>query len=147
MNRFSKLLLLGLASGMALVFMAPAVAAPRLTFKFTAVNIPGSPQVNANGISEAGVVVGEYFDTTGLPHGFILKGKKVTKVDDPKGLGTICQSISPNGLAIVGYYINSAGKNFGFLLKGKTFTDVLGPKGATTSIAYGVNDSGEIVGL
>jgi uncharacterized membrane protein len=70
----------------------------------------------------------------------------VTKVNDPKGLATICEGISPNGSAIVGYYINSMGKNFGFLLKGKTFTDVLGLKGATSSVAYGVNDSGEIVG-
>ena len=147
MNRFSKLLRLWLTFGMALALMATAVAAPRLTFKFTAVNIPGSTQVYAYGVSESGVVVGEYFDSSGLPHGFILKGKTVTRVDDPKGLGTICQNISPNGLAIVGYYINSSGKNFGFLLKGKTFTDILGPKGATTSVAFGVNDSGEVVGF
>jgi hypothetical protein len=124
MNRFSKLLLIGFACGMAVPLMAPAVAAPTLTLKFTPVNIPGAVQVQAFGISEAGVVVGDYFDTTGLPHGFILKGKTVTTVNDPKGLATICQGISPNGGAVVGYYINSMGKNFGFLLKGKTFTDV-----------------------
>ena len=50
MNRFSKLLLMG----MALAFMVPAVAAPTLTFKFTAVNIPGAAQVQAYGISESG---------------------------------------------------------------------------------------------
>src|SRR5580704_7596539 len=101
MNRFSKLMLIGLACGAAVALMAPAVAAPTLTFKFTAVNIPDATQVQAYGISEAGVVVGEYFDTTGLPHGFILKGKTVTTVNDPKGLATICQGISPNGSAIV----------------------------------------------
>jgi uncharacterized membrane protein len=143
MNRFSKLLLVGTA----LAFMAPAVAAPTLTFKFTTLNIPGSMQAYANGISEAGVIAGTYFDTVGIPHGFTLKGKTVTKIDDPKGLGTFAQGISPNGSAIVGYYINSTGKNFGFLMKGKKFTDVLGPKGAFTDIAYGVNDGGEVVGL
>jgi hypothetical protein len=42
MNRFSKLLLMGFACGMAVALMAPAVAAPTLTFKFTPVNIPGA---------------------------------------------------------------------------------------------------------
>jgi len=42
MNRFSKLMLIGLACGAAVALMAPAVAAPTLTFKFTAVNIPGA---------------------------------------------------------------------------------------------------------
>jgi opacity protein-like surface antigen len=125
MNRFSKLLLMGVACGAAVAFMAPAVAAPTLTFKFRPVNIPGAAQVQAYGISEAGVIVGEYIGTDSIPHGFALKGKTVTTVNDPKGLATICQGISPNGSAIVGYYINSMGKNFGFLLKGKTFTDVL----------------------
>jgi len=69
----------------------------------------------------------------------------VTTVNNPKGLATICQGISPNGGTVVGYYVNSMGKNFGFLLKGKPFTDVLGLEGATTSIADGVNDSDEIV--
>lgn len=144
MNRFSILLF---ACAMALTFMTPAAAAPALTFKFTAVNIPGSSQVNAFGISEAGVIVGEYIGSDGLPHGYTLKGKTVTTVNDPKGLGTFCQGISPNGSAIVGYYITSTGKNLGFLLKGKTFTDVPGPKGATVTFVFGVNDSTEIVGM
>jgi len=107
MNRFSKLSLLWLAGGMALAFMAPAVAAPTLTFKFAAINIPGSIDVNAYGVSESGVVVGEYLDTAGASHGFILKGKTVTEVNDSKGLATFCQGISPNGGTVVGYYINS----------------------------------------
>src|SRR5580698_6582464 len=105
MNRFSKLSLLWLAGGMALAFMAPAVAAPTLTFKFAAINIPGSIDVNAYGVSESGVVVGEYLDTAGASHGFILKGKTVTEVNDSKGLATFCQGISPNGSTVVGYYI------------------------------------------
>ena len=107
MNRFSKLLL----AGMALALMAPAVAAPTLTFKFGAINIPGSIDVNAYGISKSGVVVGEYLDTTGASHGFILKGKTVTEVNDPKGLATFCQGISPNGSAVVGFYVNSDRKS------------------------------------
>jgi hypothetical protein len=63
MNRLSKLLLMG----MALALMAPAVAAPTLTFKFTAVNIPGAAQVQAYGISESGVIVGEYIGTDSIP--------------------------------------------------------------------------------
>jgi len=67
MNRFSKLLFMGIACGTAVAFMAPAVAAPTLTFKFTAVNIPGAAQVQAYGISEAGVIVGNISVRTVFP--------------------------------------------------------------------------------
>ena len=50
-------------------------AAPTLTFKFKAITIPGATQVFTGGVSDSGVIVGGYSDTSGAFHGFTLKGK------------------------------------------------------------------------
>jgi probable HAF family extracellular repeat protein len=48
---------------------------------------------------------------------------------------------------VVGSYgKNAQGTSVGFLYKGGKYTDILGPKGAINSAAYGINDSGAIVG-
>jgi uncharacterized membrane protein len=135
--------------GFVLAFMATATAAdaPPLTFKFTTVNVPGAIQTIPGGVNNSGVIVGEYQDKSQGWHGYILNGKRLTKLDDPNGTDTACVGINLNGsIAIVGNYGNFDGVITGFLYKNGKFTDIPGPAGATASYAYGINDSGEIVG-
>jgi uncharacterized membrane protein len=135
-----------------LVFtVAVAIAAdtPKLTFKFTKDNVPGARQTMPYGISNAGVTVGQYQDTSGVSHGYILNGKTLTALDDPNGSNTIAGGLPYKGvIPVVGYYTNSAGAYVGFLYDDKTkqFTDIPGPAGAIASGALGINDKGEIVG-
>jgi probable HAF family extracellular repeat protein len=63
---------------------ATAADAPPLTFKFTTVSVPNAILTVAQGINNAGVVVGFYEDSSAKLHGFMLNGKKVTTIDDPK---------------------------------------------------------------
>jgi probable HAF family extracellular repeat protein len=129
------------------VLPATAFTEAPLTFKFTTTNVPGAVQTFPGGINNAGVTVGEYIDSSQVAHGYILSGKKLTKVDDPKGIGTSCSNLAPNGaIVVVGYYITSNGSSVGFLYKTGIFTDVPGPAGTTASAAFGINDSGAIVG-
>src|SRR5579863_1321491 len=135
--------------GILLAFMAVATAAvaPPLTFKFTSVSVPNAISTVAEGVNNAGVIVGFYQDTSGKLHGFMLNGKKVTTIDDPKGTATECLHINANGApSIVGYYTSSNSTPVGFLYQNGTFKDIPGPAGATGSYAYGINDSGLIVG-
>ncbi|MGA8491662.1 MAG: hypothetical protein WB711_14645, partial [Terriglobales bacterium] len=138
--------------GLVLVFTlvaATAAAAPTLTFTFKAFNVPGAVQTNPGGISNTGVRVGQYTDKNLVLHGFILQGKKLTKLDDPKGTAgtTGASNLALDGpIMVVGAYTNSAGASVGFLYKGGKFTDVRGPKGSIASAADGINDSGDIVG-
>lgn len=144
-NRKSILCVLGFV----LTFMVAATAAdaPRLTFRFTTIEVPGAAQTLPRGVNQTGVIVGSYVDHRAVNHGFMLKGNTVTTIDDPKGTDSFCHNISfPGALAIVGSYTNSSGKAVGFLYKNRQFTDVPGPAGATGSFALGLNDSGEIVG-
>jgi uncharacterized membrane protein len=127
--------------------LAAAADAPKLTFKFSKTNLPGALQTFPYGVNNAGVTVGQYEDKATLLHGYVLNGKKLTKLDDPKGTKTACFGLNPNGaIAIVGYYFNSKGNAVGFLYRRGKFTDIPGPKGATNSDASAINDSGAIVG-
>jgi uncharacterized membrane protein len=145
-NRKSILFVLGVV----LVLMAAASAAnaPKLTFKFTKVNVHGAVATFPGGVNNSGVMVGSYTDTSGASHGFMLKGKKLTTIDDPNGLpgSTSCNGINPNGtIAIVGNYVSTSG-DFGFLYQNGTFTDIPGPGGSIAASANAIDDKGNIVG-
>src|SRR5580692_7352881 len=133
---------------LASIVAATAADTPPLTFKFTTTNVAGAIQTTPAGVNNAGMSVGQYEDRSKVFHGYLLDGKKLTTLDDPKGTNTVCANLNPNGaIAIVGAYINSKGNSVGFLHKEGRFTDIPGPAGATASAAYGINDTGTIVGF
>jgi len=145
----SKPVLRVLAVVTAFACIATAADAPKLTFNFHKANVPGALQTIPQNANNAGVMVGNYEDKDGVNHGYILDGKNLRKVDDPKGTNTICCGVNLNGpIMLVGYYTNSAGTYVGFLYNPKTrkFKDIRGPKGAISAGAGGINDKGEIVG-
>jgi uncharacterized membrane protein len=139
----------GWAFGMmgALIVAATAAAAPTLTLKFTAVNVKGAKATAVGGINNQGVMVGQYTDTKGDTHCFSMTGGKVTTINYPKVTSDGCIHINSSG-EIAGGAILSSTKNLGFVYSSSTkkFTTVPGPKGAVSSYAYGINDSGVIVG-
>jgi probable HAF family extracellular repeat protein len=130
------------------VVAATAADAPPLTFTFVKASVPGATSTSPGGINNAGMSVGGYVDSSGASHGYILKGKKFTTLDDPKGKAgtTGASNIQYNGTAVVGVYTNTAGVTVGFLYKGGKYTNVPGPKGNLGASANGINDSGQIVG-
>lgn len=144
----SMLCVLGFVLGCALV--AAAADAPPLTFKFKTANVPGAMVTEPGGINNAGVSAGIYVDSAGVGHGYILKGKTLTTLDDPnaKAGTTLGSNLNPDGaISVVGSYTSSTtGNSVGFVYKGGTYTDVPGPTGATAASANAINDSGAIVG-
>jgi uncharacterized membrane protein len=83
-------------------------------------------------------------------HGYILNGKKFTKLDDPKGQAgsTTPGNLNPDGaISVVGGYVsNKTGSLVGFLYGDGKYADIRGPSGAVQPYATGINDSGAIVG-
>jgi probable HAF family extracellular repeat protein len=98
------------------------------------------------GVNNSSVMVGFYTDSGGKSHGLMLKGRKVTKIDDPNARAgtTSCQGINSTD-QIVGYYEAAGGAAQAFLYSDGTFTDI-GPAGAIDSYAESINDSGVIAG-
>jgi hypothetical protein len=146
--RTQKVILWAMGFVLLLAIAAVAQDAPPLTFKFTKASVPGAVSTSAGGINNAGMSVGLYTDSKGVGHGYILKGSKFIKLDDPKAkTGTTAGSnIQYNGTAVVGSYTSKAGASVGFLYKAGKFTDVPGPKGNTGTSANAINDSAAIVG-
>jgi len=148
--RNCKSMLFALAFILVCTLVAAAGDAPPLTFKFSKASVPGAKMTEPGGINNAGVSVGLYTDSGGVQHGYILNGKKVTKLDDPKGkAGTTAGSnLNPDGaIAVVGSYVSATtGSSVAFLYKGGKYTDIPGPTGATQSFGSAINDTGAIVG-
>ena len=125
------------------VFVATADA-PKLTFKFTTIEVKGAQDTRVFGTNNAAVMVGAYVDSSGVSHGFMLKGGKVTKLDDPAGTNTNCAGVNKAD-DVAGYYLNSSGAEQAFWYHAGKFSDI-GPAGATSSEAFGINDHGNIAG-
>lgn len=125
-----------------------AAAAPTLTFKFTKASVPGAQVTSPGGINNAGMSVGSYVDSAGVVHGYILKGKHVTTLDDPNGKAgtTAASNLTYNGTTVVGSYTNTAGVGVGFMYKNGKYTDVPGPAGSQAASANAINDKGSIAG-
>jgi probable HAF family extracellular repeat protein len=132
------------------VVAAIAADAPPLTFTFSKASVPGAMSTSPGGINNAGMTVGFYIDSSGAPHGYVLNGKRVTKIDHPNGTNSTVSNIQYNGTAVVGAYTNSAGASVGFLAQIRKapwhFTDIIGPSGSVSAAANAINDSGAIVG-
>jgi uncharacterized membrane protein len=129
---------------------AQASDKPALKFGFTKANVPGAIQTQPWGINNAGIVVGTYINASNVTHGYMLDGKTLTEIDDPKAAAgvTFPYGINPGGpVSVVGVYASSeTGLYVGFLYKDGEFTDIPGPSGAIETIADGINDNGAIVG-
>jgi uncharacterized membrane protein len=115
----------------------------------TAISVPftGADQTSANDINNAGLIVGAWSADGGeTEHGFTLKNGTYAQLPDyPNASQTWPWSINNKG-DIVGYVSDSAGNTHGYLQHNGTYA-LLDVPGAAYTIAVGVNDSDQVVGL
>ena len=120
---------------------------------FTQLDVPGLSGLQqytiANGINDAGQIVGSYSDSQHLfmgqsSQGFVYTGGNFTPLNVPGATNTAAYGINNLG-QIVGTFSNSSLNSHGFLDTGGNFSQIDVP-GATDTVAYGINDAGQIVG-
>src|SRR5665213_922811 len=114
---------------------------------FTLPNLEGVTSTNPRQINNNGVVAGGYIDSSGIQHGFVLKGKKLTSFDAPGSVGvTTAEGINDAGQA-AGLYTDSSANRHAFLydVSTATFTAIDPGNGSTGQEAWGINNSGLIV--
>ncbi|MFZ3340772.1 MAG: hypothetical protein WA609_04765 [Terriglobales bacterium] len=97
-----------------------------------------------HGINASGQMVGTYYDSADIGHGFLYSGSTLTTIDPPGSTSTSAWGISDTG-SIVGFYSDASGGHNSFLYKKGTFTTIEYPHAAQT-IANGINSAGDIVG-
>ncbi len=114
---------------------------------YTDIQYPGSLSSIAHGINNAGQIVGSY-TSMGFLHAFLLTNGVYTKIDPPE---TDFDGVWANGINdfgdVVGCYQASKGlfRFVGWELTQGIFEKIILPDSGS-SCAYGINDSGAIVG-
>jgi len=102
------------------------------------------PATFIHGINASGQMVGTYYDSADIAHGFLYSGDTLTTLDPPGSTSTSAWGINDAGL-IVGFYSDANGGHNSFLYKNGTFTTIEYP-GAAQTIANSINSAGDIVG-
>ena len=116
--------------------------------KYQVVNFPhAAAQLDASDVNDAGQIVGDYVDSSGVYHGYERSGGKFTTIDVPfaGATATFTNAINNSG-EIVGGWTDSGGVTHAFTVVGGTYASFDYP-GATFTTANDVNSAGEIVGF
>jgi hypothetical protein len=132
-------------------------------YNYASIDYPNAIRTRTFGISPGGVIVGDYRDSSGTLHGFLLVGRRYVTVDVPGALigltgvlPTALRGINPAG-DIVGFYLAPPGSSAdctvatappcqkGFLLHRGTFSTVLFPR-HDGSIPQRITPTGDIYG-
>lgn len=118
--------------------------------EFTVIDPPGSTLTSPNYIDEQDVVVGNFLDSSGVTHGFILYRGHYTTFDVPGALATALSSIDPSG-EMTGFTCltdptceTPPYESFTISRRGEITS--FNPFDAPSSFASGVNPSGTVVG-
>jgi probable HAF family extracellular repeat protein len=119
-----------------------------VTGTFVPIEVPGAQSTAARAITADGRIVGQFTDTNGRTHGFLLADGSFTTIDVPGARSTFANGINSRG-DIVGSWVDSAGVQHGFLLPAYgSFTVVDYPDSGTIfTAAFGINAAGDIVGF
>ncbi len=116
---------------------------PPAKLAYVSFDLYNSVETFAHGINNAGVITGYSDDGITLAHGYRLAAGVLTQNDAP-GAVRITENYAINSLgAVSGAYYDGANL-LGFLQSGSTFTP-LNP-GGPRSVAWGMNDTGKVVG-
>jgi uncharacterized membrane protein len=128
----------------ALLFTVSPAAAQ---FTFTSLDYPGGNLTSTRGINNHGEIVGSY-RVTPPRHALLIKGGQYIPLAPTSLLGTQlseAHAVNDRGDA-VGVYLDDNGFTHGFLLRKGVLTTLDFP-GASETFAFGMNESGTVVGF
>ena len=115
---------------------------------YTFFTAPGSDAAHGGtatySVNDAAQIVGYYFDSTGVKHGFLKTGANYLTLDEAGASETTAYGINNQGI-VVGEYV-AGGVEHGFLWNSGTFTPFDYPGAAGTWLTA-INDAGNVAGF
>jgi uncharacterized membrane protein len=106
---------------------------------------PDALTTEGYGINNRGTIVGNFFDSDGVRHGFIWRMGAFTTFDPPGSISTRLNGVN-NLDEVAGQYLDASRLVHGFILRGGEVEEVAYP-GAVSTRASSINDRGEITGF
>ena len=136
-----------------LVAVVPvSTAAAHTPGRFMTIDFPGAVLSFGSGVNDLGVVVGEYYGSDAVGHGFIEKaGRYRALPDDPNAsptpdhAETAPSNINDFGVT-AGTYFDRSGAAHGYVYQNGKFTTIDDPLGTLGTYINDVNNLGVIVG-
>jgi probable HAF family extracellular repeat protein len=112
--------------------------------QFITIDFPTAQITEAEGVNDSGEIAGIWVDADNNAHGFTYQNGTFTQLNAPGCLQSGALGI--NNLGDVVGFCQTARFGYGFLYKNGAYTFLSDPKGIGSTLAYGVNDSDDIVG-
>ena len=91
-----------LAQGPTSTSSTTPAAAASASLSFTAINFPGATRTRALGLNDMGNIVGDFIDSSGVFHGYVLSRGNFTTFDPPGSIQTRGLAINNRGV-VLGY--------------------------------------------
>jgi uncharacterized membrane protein len=115
----------------------------------TTIDYPGASWSQANGVTDNGIVIGEFTDSEGKYHGYILEGGSFRQVDYPGSVDSIPFYMNARGDIAGEWETDPRVLGHGFVLsKDGEWTSFDAPGAAeNATLAIGINDHQQILGL
>lgn len=126
---------------------ANASMPPIAPYRFVNINVPNSNWIQADGVNNAGQVVGWYQDSSNTPRGFLWQNGVLETLDYPGSIGTHFNGINNKGV-IIGEYLDLGFNWHGFtyVLSSKSWTELPDIPGYLSNDPASINDNGAAVG-
>lgn len=114
--------------------------------QFATIDPPGSVSTTTGAINDLGQVVGDYFDSNGVDHGFLYSAGVFSTIDVPQSISTVSAGINNNG-QIVGSYVDANNLSHGYSLTNGIFTTIDDPAFSEGTFLVQISDLGLIAGF
>ena len=129
-----------------LITGARAQLSTSITYEYAKISFPGATLTIANGINNSNMIVGSYFDSKDVVHGFLYRRGKFTTVDFPGATVTEVFGINDEGDIVGLYQLPGRLNSHGFLRRNGAFTTIDSPQAQFGTSALAINRAGTIVG-
>src|SRR5438876_3644007 len=130
-----------------LEYTAFAQTSTSVTFNYAKIQYPGATLTLANGINNSNVVVGSYFDSVDVVHGFVYRQGRFSPVNFPGASATEVLGVNDLGDIVGVYQLPGPQLNFhGFLRHNGVLSTIDDPKATFGTRAFGISKTGEVVG-
>jgi len=123
-----------------------AQASTAVTYEYAKIAYPGAILTLVNGINNHDVVVGSFFDSLDNVHGFVYHDRKFRAVNFPGATATEVLGINDLDDIVGTYQLPGPLAFHGFLRHKNVFYTIDDPQASFGTMAFGINESKEIVG-